>query len=50
MTVTEARRTYYREWAKKNPDKVKANRERFFKKKAEELTRLEEQQVIKQEA
>jgi len=33
--ATEARRAYYRAWAKKNPDKVKANRERFWARQAE---------------
>jgi len=30
----EARRAYKRQWAKDNPDKVKAAQERFWKKKA----------------
>lgn len=29
-----ARREYYREWRKKNPDKVKAIQERYWMKKA----------------
>lgn len=33
--VQEAKREYYRAWAKKNPDKVKANRRRFFERLAE---------------
>ena len=32
--VKEAKRAYYRAWAKKNPDKVKANRQRFFERLA----------------
>lgn len=32
----EARRAYKREWARKNPDKVKAAQERYWNKKAEE--------------
>lgn len=32
-----ARRAYKREWRKKNPDKVRAANERFFKKQAEKL-------------
>ncbi len=31
-----ARRAYQREWAKKNPDKVKAAQERYWAKKAEQ--------------
>lgn len=30
----EARRAYFREWKKKNPDKVKAAQARFFEKLA----------------
>ena len=30
----EARRAYRREWAKRNPDKVKATQERYWAKKA----------------
>ena len=33
----EARRKYYREWAKKNRDKVKAYQEKYWAKKAEEM-------------
>lgn len=32
----EARRAYKREWARKNPEKVKAQQERYWKKKAAE--------------
>ena len=31
-----ARRAYKREWAKKNPDKIRAQQERFWNKKAAE--------------
>ncbi len=31
----EARRAYKREWARKNPDKVKAAQERYWNKRAE---------------
>lgn len=31
-----ARRAYKRKWAKENPDKVKAQQERYWTKKAEE--------------
>lgn len=32
----EARRAYKREWAKKNPDKIRAQQERYWSKKAAE--------------
>jgi len=32
----EARRAYQREWARKNPDKVKAQQARYWEKKAEQ--------------
>jgi len=38
--VKEAQRAYFKEWRAKNPDKVKAIRERFWKKKAEKLNLL----------
>lgn len=31
----EARRAYKREWAKRNPDKIRAQQERYWTKKAE---------------
>lgn len=31
----EARRQYYREWRKKNPDKVRAAMQRYWEKKAQ---------------
>lgn len=34
----KARNAYKREWAKKNPDKVKATQERYWTKKAAEMT------------
>lgn len=33
----EARRAYKRAWAKKNPEKIKAQQERYWAKKAAEL-------------
>jgi hypothetical protein len=39
VTAAEARRAYYREWAKKNPEKLRANQKRFWEKKARELSR-----------
>lgn len=35
----EARRAYKREWARRNPDKVRAQQERYWTKKAEEAER-----------
>jgi DnaJ-domain-containing protein 1 len=32
-----AKRAYMREWRKKNPDKVKANNERYWTKKYESM-------------
>ena len=33
----KARNEYYREWRKKNPEKVKQAQERYWKKKAKEM-------------
>lgn len=35
--AVQARRAYFREWRKKNPEKVKAAQERYWAKKAEQL-------------
>ena len=35
MTAAEAKRAYMREWRQRNPDKVKANSERYWKRKAQ---------------
>lgn len=35
--AAEARRAYKRKWAQDNPDKVKAQQERYWTKKAAEL-------------
>lgn len=40
--AAEARREYKRKWAKDNPDKVKAQQERYWTKKAAEQTAAEE--------
>lgn len=41
MAMTEeakaARRAYARAWARSNPDKVKAQQERYWKKKADQM-------------
>lgn len=37
-----ARNAYRKEWAKRNPDKVRAANERYWQKKAEELTQAAE--------
>ena len=42
--MREAKRAYEREWARKNPEKVKARRERFWAKKAAQLAAAEGQQ------
>lgn len=36
-------RAYKREWAKKNPDKVKAQQERYWEKKAQQVKQEEAQ-------
>ena len=40
----EARRKYKREWAKKNPEKVKAQQERYWAKQAEKQEAQEAQE------
>lgn len=40
----EARRAYKRAWAKKNPDKVKAQQERYWQKKAANQEQSAEQE------
>lgn len=35
-SAKEARREYLRNWRKRNPDKIKANTERFWARKAKE--------------
>lgn len=37
ITPEEARRAYKREWCRKNPEKVKASRDRFYKKLADKM-------------
>lgn len=41
--AVEARRAYKRKWAKDNPDKIKAQQERYWKKKAAEAAAEQEQ-------
>lgn len=36
-TAKQARRAYRKEWAKRNPDKVKVYQERYWQRKAEKL-------------
>ena len=36
LAMREARRQYQREWRKKNPDKVRAQNERYWEKKGQE--------------
>lgn len=40
----EARRAYKREWARKNPDKVKAQQERYWTRKAQSAEATQQQQ------
>ena len=44
--AAEERRAYNREWKRKNPDKVRAERERYWRKRA--LKRLEEEATKKE--
>lgn len=39
-----ARRAYKREWARKNPDKIRAQQRRYWEKKAAEAGEKEEQE------
>lgn len=41
--AVEARRAYKREWARRNPDKVKAAQQRYWEKKAAQM-QVQEQQ------
>lgn len=41
----EARRRYKKEWARKNPEKVKAQQERYWQRKAEREAAQDEQQA-----
>lgn len=36
LAKKEARREYHRQWRQRNPEKVKANRERYWEKKGRE--------------
>lgn len=38
----EARRAYKRKWAKENPDKIRAQQERYWTKKAEQAEAAKE--------
>lgn len=40
--AAEARRAYKRQWARNNPDKVKAQQERYWTKKAAEIAEQQE--------
>lgn len=42
----EARRAYKRQWAKNNPDKIKAQQERYWSKKAAQKS--EEERAVDQ--
>ena len=41
----KARNEYYREWRKKNPEKVKQAQEKYWKKKAKEMQEQAEQEA-----
>lgn len=41
--AVEARRAYKREWARRNPDKVKAAQQRYWEKKAAQMQAQEQQ-------
>ena len=41
----EARRAYKRKWARENQDKIKAQQERYWKKKAVQLQKQQEKQA-----
>lgn len=45
-----ARRAYKRAWARANPDKVKAQQERYWSRKAEQAAADEAQQVQREPA
>lgn len=45
--ATEARNAYRRAWAKNNPDKVKAQQERYWSKRAAAATAEQAQQPDK---
>lgn len=40
--AAEARRAYKREWARKNPDKVRAAQQRYWEKKAAQMQEQQE--------
>ena len=42
--ANEARNAYYREWRKKNKEKVKQYNEKYWKKKANEMQEQAEQE------
>ncbi len=49
ITPAEAKRMYQREWARKNPDKVRAAAERHWRKKAAALNaEMEAAQEVKE--
>ena len=41
INALAAKRAYMKEWRKNNPDKVKANQERYWKKKAIQMMEAE---------
>lgn len=45
-----ARRQYKKEWARNNPEKVKAQQERYWQKRAEQLAQEAQQEPPTQQA
>ena len=41
--IKEAKREYHREWRRKNPERVAKIQERFWRKKAAEIRRAEQE-------
>ena len=41
----EVRNAYYREWRKKNPEKMKQYQENYWKKKAQKMQEQEEKET-----
>jgi hypothetical protein len=42
LSDSEARKQYYKDWRKKNKDKIKKHNETFWKKQAEKLNNKEQ--------
>lgn len=44
-----ARREYKRQWAKKNPDKIKAQQERYWSKKADQTAAKQDHKAAEEQ-